>query len=253
MIIGGAALGSLGGFFATPRGIQEANSALILGGTTWGGMEGLALGLLADRRNTRLVAGLTLGGSVAGMGTALVMVKPLQITPGQAAMINSGGIWGMGLGVGLGYALRGDRRDLDLTLIIGLNIGLITSGVMVNHFDLSRTRMLLIDVGTVAGAGTGTLIGFAVSRSDPFKSNIGVANLARGALVGGAVGLTTAVLLTRNFDKRGKAGAIARDSLISLESHSLQLGVPAAQIVQAPGPLGTKDLQVTLKLASGKF
>jgi hypothetical protein len=253
MIIGGAGLGALGGFFATPRGIREANSALIVGGTTWGGLEGLSLGLLADSRNGRLAAGLTLGGSVAGMGAALLLVKPLQLTPGQSAMINSGGIWGMGLGVGLGYALRGDRRDLNLTLIIGLNIGLITSGIMVNHFDLSRTRMLLIDVGAVAGAATGTLIGFAASRSDPFRSNIGVANLARGALLGGVVGLTTAAVLTRNYDRRGRGSTVTRDSLVSLEGRSLQLGVPSAQIAQGPGPAGTRELQVTLKLASGTF
>jgi hypothetical protein len=251
-VIGGAGLGSLAGFFATPRGIREANSALILGGTTWGGMEGLSLGLLADRRDTRLVAGLTLGGSAAGMGAALLLLRPLNLTPGQAAMINSGGFWGVGLGVGLGYALRGDRRDLDLTLIVGLNIGLITSGIMVNHFDLSRTRMLLIDVGTVAGAATGTLIGYAASRADPFRSNTGVANLARGALVGGAVGLGTAVVLTRKFDKRGK-GTVARDSLISFEGTSLRLGVPTAQVAPVQRPNGGTDLAVTLKLASGTF
>jgi hypothetical protein len=251
-VIGGAGLGSLAGFFATPRGIREANSALVLGGTTWGGMEGLSLGLLADQRNGRLVAGLTLGGSVVGMGTALLLVRSLNPSPGQSAMFNSGGFWGMGLGVGLGYALRGDRHDLNLTLIIGLNIGLITSGVMANHFDLSRTRMLLIDVGTAAGAATGTLIGYAASRADPFRSNLGVANLARGALIGGAVGLTTAVVFTRNFDRRGKS-TIARDSLISLESHSLRLGVPSALVAPVPRPTGGSDLQVTLKLASGTF
>jgi hypothetical protein len=252
MVMGGAGLGSLAGFLATPRGIQEASSALILGGTTWGSMEGLSLGLLADRRNSRLVSGLTLGGSVVGLGTALLLVRPVSPTPGQAAIMNSGGFWGMALGVGLGYALRGDRHDLDLTLIIGLNIGLLTGGVMVNHFDLSRTRMFLIDVGTVAGAATGTLIGFAASRSDPFRSNIGAANLARGALVGGAVGLATAVVLTRTFDRRG-TGTVARDSLVSLEHNSLHLGMPTAQVAPVPSPAGGTDLQVTLKLASGTF
>lgn len=252
MIIGGGGLGALTGFFATPSGIREANSALILGATTWGGMEGLSLGLLADRRNTRLASGLAVGGSAGGMAAGLLLIRPLNLTPGQAAIINSGGIWGSGLGLGLGYALRGDRRDLDLTLIIGLNIGLITSGVIVNHFDLSRTRMLLIDVGTVAGAATGTLVGYAASRADPFRSNTGKANLARGGLVGGAVGLTTAIVLTRKFDKRGK-GTVARDSLISLEHNSFKLGVPFAQVAPLPSPGGGTDVQVTLKLASGTF
>lgn len=254
MILGGGGVGALTGFFATPNGIREANSALILGATTWGGMEGLALGLLADRRNTRLAAGLTLGGSVAGMAAGLLLMRPLNLTPGQAAIINSGGIWGSGLGLGLGYSLRGDRRDLDLTLIIGLNIGLITSGVMVNHFDLSRTRMLLIDVGTLAGAATGVLLGYVASRTDPFRSNVGKANLARGGLVGGAVGLGTAVVLTRNYDKRrSKKGTVTRDSLITMERGSFNLGLPAAQIVQVPRPAGGTDLEVSFKLASGTF
>ena len=251
-IIGGGGLGALGGFYFTQRGIREASSALILGCTTWGGMEGLSLGLLTDRKNLRLNTGLTLGGSAAGMAAALLIVRPLNPTPGQSAIINSGGFWGLGLGVGLGYALRGDRRDLDLTLIIGLNIGLITSGIMVNHFDLSRMRMFLIDIGTVAGAATGSLVGFAASPSDPFKSNAGVANMARGALVGGVAGLTTAIILTRNYDRR-RQGTIARDSLISLEGRQLKLGVPLAQVAPVPRLDGRSDLQVTLKLASGTF
>jgi hypothetical protein len=253
MIIGGGGVGALAGFFATPRGIREANSALILGATTWGGMEGLALGMLADQRNTRLAAGLAVGGSALGMGAGLLLLRPLSLTPGQAAIINSGGIWGTGLGLGLGYALRGDRRDLDLTLIIGLNIGLITSGVIVNHFDLSRTRMLLIDAGAVAGAATGTLIGYLASQSDPFRSNLGKANLARGGLVGGVVGLGTAIVLTRKFDRRGRKDTIARDSLLTLEGGSLNLGMPTAAITQVPKAGGGTDLQVTLKLAGGTF
>jgi hypothetical protein len=253
MIIGGGGLGALAGFFATPSGIREANSALILGASTWGGMEGLAVGLLSDRRNTRLATGLAIGGSAAGMAAGLLLMRPLNLSPGQAAIINSGGIWGSGLGLGLGYALRGDRHDLDLTLIIGLNIGLITSGVMVNHFDLSRTRMLLIDVGAVAGAATGVLVGYLASKTDPFRSNVGKANLARGGLVGGAVGLGTAVVLTRKFDRRGKKGTVARDSLLTMEGGSLNLGMPTAQVVQVPRVGGGTDLQVTLKLASGTF
>ena len=253
MIIGGGGLGALAGFFATPGGIREANSALILGTSAWGGMEGLSLGLLSDRRNTRLATGLAVGGSAAGMAAGLLLVRPLNLTPGQAAIINSGGIWGSGLGLGLGYALRGDRRDLDLTLIIGLNIGLITSGVMVNHFDLSRTRMLLIDVGAIAGAATGTLVGFLASRTDPFKSNVGKANLSRGGLVGGAVGLGTAVILTRKYDRRGKKDTIARDSLITMEGGTLNLGLPTAQLMSVPRAGGGSELQVTLKLASGTF
>jgi len=253
MIIGGGGLGALTGFFATPSGIREANSALVLGASTWGGMEGLALGLLSDRRNSRLATGLAFGGSAAGMAAGLLLIRPLDLTPGQAAMLNSGGIWGSGLGLGLGYALRGDRRDLDLTLIIGLNIGLITSGIMINHFDLSRTRMLLIDVGAVAGAATGVLIGYLASQTDPFRSNVGKANLARGGLVGGAVGLGTAVVLTRKFDRRGKKGTVERDSLLTLEGRSLNLGLPTAQIAPVPRAGGGTDLQVTLKLASGTF
>jgi hypothetical protein len=253
MIIGGGGVGALAGFFATPNGIREANSALILGATAWGGMEGLSLGLLSDRRNTRLATGLAVGGSAAGMAAGLLLMRPLNLTPGQAAIVNSGGIWGTGLGLGLGYALRGDRRDLDLTLIIGLNIGLITSGVIVNHFDLSRTRMVLIDVGAVAGAATGTLIGYLASRTDPFKSNAGKANLARGGLVGGVVGLGTAVILTRKYDRRSKKSTIARDSLIAVEGRSLNLGLPTPQVVQLPRAGGGNELQVTLKLASGTF
>jgi len=248
---GSAGLAALGAFYATRRGIRQATSSLLIAGVTWGGMEGLALGILADRSNARLLSGLTVGASLLGLGTTLVLARPLHPSPGQAAMINSGGLWGSALGIGLGYALRGDRRDLDLTLLIGVNVGLITSGVLINHFDVSRTHMFLIDLGTAAGAALGVAIAFGTSGIDPAKSNAGTARLARGGLIGGTIGIITAAILTRNYDRR--QGTIERDSLIALEAGELKVGLPLPQLAAAPARAGGSDLQVTLKLASGRF
>jgi hypothetical protein len=251
--LGGAGLFALAGFYATPHGIREANSALITAGATWGGMEGLALGLLADHDHPRLATGLTLGGGVVGLGTALLLVRPLQATPGQSAILNSGGIWGSALGIGLGYAIRGDRRDLDLTLIIGLNVGLITSGVLINQqLDISRTRVFLIDLGGLAGSATGFAVAFATYGGDPTKSNAGTARLARGALIGGAAGLLTAAIITRRYD--GAPRTITRDSLVSFDGTRLQLGLPSPTVSVVPREDGAgRDARVTLRLASGVF
>jgi hypothetical protein len=250
--LGGAGLFALGGFFLTPRGIRQPNASLLLAGTTWGSMEGLALAWLTDSGNARLASGLTLGASVVGLGTALLLIRPLQPTPGQSALLQSGGLWGSALGVGLGYAIRGDRRDLNLTLLIGLNVGLITSGVLINHSAPSRTRMFLVDLGGLAGSASGFAIAFATFGQDPTKSDAGTAQLARGALLGGAAGLTLAAVLTRRFD--ATPSTITRDSLVSFDDGRPALGLPRPQVMRVVSEAGTRhDTRVTLSLAGGRF
>ena len=250
--MGGAGLYALGGFFLTPRGIRQANASLLLAGTTWGAMEGLGLAWLTEPDNARLATGLTLGASVAGLGTTLLLVRPLEPTPGQAALLQSGGLWGTALGIGLGYAIRGNRRDLDLTLLIGLNIGLITSGVLINHTAPSRGRMFIIDLGGLAGSASGFAIAFATFGQDPTKSDSGTAQLARGALVGGAVGLTLAAILTRRFDTT--PSTVARDSLVSFDDGRPMLGLPQPTITRVVSDDGTRPAtRLTLRLAGGTF
>jgi hypothetical protein len=251
--LGGAGLFALGGFYLTPRGIRQANASLLTAGATWGGMEGLALAMLeSGGGDARLTTGLALGGSLVGLGTALLLIRPLQPTPGQSAMLNSGGLWGTALGVGLGYAMRGNKEDVNLTLLIGLNVGLITSGILINHVEVSRTRMFLIDLGAMAGSATGFALAFATFGTDPLKSDAGTARLARGALIGGAAGVVAAALLTRRWD--GSPRTITRDSLVSFEGTRLELGVPRPALSLGPREDGAgRDTRFTLQLASGKF
>jgi len=249
-VVGGGGVGALAGYFATPRSIRMANSSLLLGSTLWASMEALGLGVLIDARNPRLVAGLMAGGSALGLGSALLLMRPLDLSPGQAAMFNSGGLWGTALAVGLGYAIRGDRHDLSFTMLLGLNVGLITSGVLISHFDASRMRVFIVDLGTAAGAATGVLVGFAASPRDPLRSGSGLATVARGGLVGGLVGLVATVILTRTMDRLGND--TGPGGLFTLQRGELHLGIPVPE-VRVTGGLDRAGIAVTVPVARGKF
>lgn len=132
-----------------------------------------------------------------------------------------------------------ERSILDLTLpsLIGLNVGL-GAGLLGAYlpdqtkYGPSWTRVLLIDLATVAGVVGGGITG-CIATDDclrTYPSDAARAKAAIAALGGGALGLLTGVLVTRNIDRTGDDGPDGPDAPSSTVS-----------IVPVPRPQGGVD------------
>ncbi len=196
----GLGAGFFGSYFVTPRDIPLGTSSLTITSSLVGGvLSGTATVLFtgdANRVAPAVGSGLVLGG-IAGY----YLGSRLEIAPGDAAVINSGALWGTVVG-GLfsgSFEATSDRRIGASLVLTGLSMGTLGGVLMTRYFDVSRTRATLIDLGGVVGVFVGAAIDNVVSQANENES-IDAERTANYTLGGLATGLILAGILTRNVD-----------------------------------------------------
>jgi tetratricopeptide (TPR) repeat protein len=196
--LGGAAAGLFGSAFLLPDDLPLGTSNLTITSTAGGAVLGAGASLLFSGRQevVQPVAGAT---AVVSGTFGYLMGTRTRITAGDAALINSGVIWGSVAG-GL-FAASFDSGNVVTggLLLSGLGMGAIGGLLLQNNFTVSRTRAALIDVGGLIG-----IIGGLAAESLIYPTEMVDAeaqeHLANFALGGLAAGLLTAGILTRNLD-----------------------------------------------------
>ncbi|MBK9035363.1 MAG: PEGA domain-containing protein [Myxococcales bacterium] len=195
--LGGLVAGAVGGYVLVPEDIHQGTASLLLTATTAGIIGGLELGTALSDDN-RLVTSTTLAGSVVGATAAVLVVRQTAVSDGQAALVNSGLLWGTISGLLFTQVFIGsERTDVALTAA-GSNLGLLTGIVLARRYDVSRRRSIYIDLAGAAGLVAGLAVQNGVqssgtgSNSDESRSHF--------TLAGMAVGLGLGIYLTRNFD-----------------------------------------------------
>lgn len=205
----GAAAGVLGTYYATPRDVPLGASSLTITSSLVGGTAlGAGAFLLTDDAQRVLPA--IGGGLIAGAGIGYYAGRRLRIRPGDAAVINSGAIWGSvtgGLFVG---SFDADRKVAAGMVLSGLAMGTLGGALATRYFTVSRGRAALLDVGGTVGIFVGIAIENVVSQancdrsSDPSctmdQSQEARERTANYSLGGMAAGLILAGVLTRNMD-----------------------------------------------------
>jgi hypothetical protein len=200
-IVGGAAvatgaLGFLVPLVFLPRQVPTGQTSLMIGGRGWGAIEGLGIATIvygnpAAEENRVASAFFVSGGSVvAGVGLGLV-ARHLDVSAGDAALVNSGGIWGTTAAALLLASVDAGEEIIGPVLLTGVNVGLLGGAVLAARLEPSRGRMFLIDVAGVAGIVTGTALAALVQQGDK------TAQFALGGLGGG---LLVGALLTTSVD-----------------------------------------------------
>jgi hypothetical protein len=201
--VGGGAAGLFGGMFLYPDDLALGTSNLTITSTIGGAVLGAGLSLLfTDRREVlRPVIGAS---AVLGGTFGYIMGDQTRLTTGDAALINSGVVWGSVAG-GLFAAAFDPGHTLGGGLVLsGLGMGTVGGILLQRNFSVSRTRAVLIDVGGLVGIIAGLAVE-SVFYDDPTVTAPGAADpsqehLANFALGGMAVGLVAAGILTRNLD-----------------------------------------------------
>jgi hypothetical protein len=244
----GTTLGLLGAFLPTRDGIKVGHSSLIIGGGAWGTAIGaaLALGLKLDEQ---YVLPLSLLGGGLGVTTGILVSRWDDTSAGDAAIVNSGGLWGMATGACLAQAIFDEPKGEQFGWFIlgGTALGVAAGTLVAWKLELSRGHVALVDVGGLAGTGLGFALGYVIGATS--EKNNGIQSGSRYALGGMALGLLTASILARNY----KGDLPPVEALLRRpDGRRWAMGLPNVRIEPAITPEGAAT-RVVLDLAKGTW
>jgi hypothetical protein len=202
--LAGGAAGFVGSAFLLPQDLALGTSNLTITSTLGGGVLGAGVSLLFTRRAE--VIQPVVGASVVVAGTVGYLIgDQTRINTGDAALINSGVMWGSVAG-GL-FAVSFDPGHVvgGGLLLSGLGMGTVGGLLLQRNFSISRTHAALIDVGGLIGIIGGLAAESLIYPAQSTQSTTVVdarsqEHLANFALGGMALGLVGAGILTRNLD-----------------------------------------------------
>lgn len=177
--------------------LSDGQASLINLGGAWGVWQAVGAAILAEA-GEKATVGASMAGGAIGLALAGSIVRGRDINPGDATLINFGGIWGTWFSICGAMAIRDRSRD-NRNFILGSamtggNVGLTTMAVWSTKLNMSLARARLINIGGVVGTlyGLGTSILLDIEPEDrSFWSLMGL---------GGMIGLTAGTYLTRNYD-----------------------------------------------------
>lgn len=239
--------GFLGSFLSTRDGIKVGLSSLMIGGASWGTSfaSSLSLGLTVP---TQYVYALAIAGSGVGMAAGYLVGRKLDISAGDAALVNSGGLWGTGGGALMAQAIFRNPSSSQFGWFVlgGTTLGVLTGSLLAWKLELSRGRVAFIDLGGLVGTGMGFALGYVIGVNSGGEDNIQVG--ARYGLGGMALGLLAGALFTRKY----KGDLPPVEALLRHDHGRWAVGIPQLAIDQAVTPEGRAP-RLTLTLAKGTF
>jgi hypothetical protein len=205
LALAGGVGGVIGGYFIIPSDVPLGTSSMTITSSLIGGVVGAATGLLVSDKDT-VVAPLGGAGLIAGAAIGYYVSDRAHTSPGDAALINTGALWGTAAG-GLFAASFHTKHTVTGGLILsGIGMGTIGGVLFTHNFSISRTHAALIDlagfVGVIGGLAVESLVyptgttGMPGSKLDEQAQE----HLANFALGGMAIGLIAGGILTRDID-----------------------------------------------------
>jgi hypothetical protein len=220
-IAAGAGAGFFGSYYAVPRDIPLGTSSLTITSSLIGGTLVGTVALLGTDQPDVYFPAIGIG-LIVGGGVGYYTGERLHISPGDAAVINSGALWGTTTGLLFSGSFNADRKTGAGLVLSGLGMGTIGGVLMTRYFDVSRARAALIDIGGLVGVFIGLGIeGVVASRQDT-DGGASTESQTNFTLGGMAAGLLVAGVLTRNMD----APKIAvSPSVTRTQSGSTMIGV----------------------------
>ena len=240
VLIAGPLSGLFGSLSLTRESeLTDGQASLMTLGGTWGIWQAVGAANLADAGD-KLTVGASMAGGAIGLALASGIVRDRNISPGDATLINFGGIWGTWFSIcGAMAARKRDQDNTDFILsnaMMGGNIGLSTMAVWSTKLNMSRARARLINiggiVGTLYGLGANILLEFT-SDDRTFWSLMGI---------GSVVGLTAGAYFTRNYDTQEDYFTESGLGVLNLESTEKRWSLSLPTITVSP--IGGRDSRI---------
>ncbi len=196
----GLALGAA--YLAVPRDIALGTSSLTITGIITGTFAGAALGTALSSRDQGPLFGAAIGAATLGVGGYLTG-RRTAISSGDAALINSGVIWGTTAGALFTATFEPSDKLAAGIVLSGLTLGTLSASLLTRNYDLSRRHVALIDLGGILGLALGYSASSALERNG---TSVTAQTRAHFSLGGLAVGILGGALLTRNLDATRSIG-----------------------------------------------
>ena len=248
-------VGGLAGSLSLTRNseLSDGQASLINLGGVWGIWQAVGAAALADASEKPTVYSSMVGGAL-GLALASSIVKDRNISPGDATLINFGGIWGTWFSICGAMAAR-DRSSDNSKFVLGSammggNIGLLTMAGWSTKLNMSRARARLINIGGIVGTlyGLGTSILLDIEPEDrSFWLLMGI---------GGMVGLTGGSYFTRNYDTPESYFTESGAGLLNLETAEKRWNLSLPTITVAPvggGKSRIPDIELRTSLVQVRF
>ncbi len=195
----GAGTAFLGVYYGTDRNLALGTSSLTVTASLIGGVSGGVLGGLISGSQDVLLP-LIGGGLVIGGVAGYLAGDRTHPTPGDAAVINSGALWGTVAGSLFSATFKpGDQISSGLVLS-GLGMGTVAGVVLQRFFTVSRTRALLIDASGLVGVLLALAAENVVQQIVDNHATSSTERTANYALGGLTAGLLLGGIFTRSID-----------------------------------------------------
>ena len=210
----GATGGFIGAYYGADRAVPLGTSSITITSSLIGGVGGFDIGLIAGgnqaafddaktNANGRAIAG---AGLVAGAVGGYLIGERTGVHPGDAAVVNSGALWGGVAGHLLGFTFQASNPVIGGLGLVGLAMGTTGGVVLTQYYAASRKHAALIDAAGVVGMITGVAASNLIYNQagtgavDANTKRVAQERTADFALGGLAVGLITGGVLTRLVD-----------------------------------------------------
>jgi hypothetical protein len=211
--VGGLGIGFGAAYLGVPDDMPVGHTSFIIGSTLIGAFEGAMITSIfagdgcftgtgtgdgidgegdTDGCRDGAIGGVALASGAAGLLFASLTNSTFDLDAGDAALINSGAMWGIASGLLFWSSFDTDEDVLEPMLLAGVNLGVTVGAVLSRRAEVSRGRMALIDLSGLGGTVAGFALGQAFDSADE--------RLSHFALVGMATGLITGTWLTRSLD-----------------------------------------------------
>ena len=248
-------VGGLAGSLSLTRNseLSDGQASLINLGGVWGIWQAVGAAALADASEKPTVYASMVGGAL-GLALASTIVRDRDISPGDATLINFGGIWGTWFSICGAMAARDRSSDSSKFVLssamMGGNIGLLTMAGWSTKLNMSRARARLINIGGIVGTlyGLGTSILLDIEPEDrSFWSLMGI---------GGMIGLTAGSYFTRNYDTPESYFTESGVGLLNLEPAEKRWNLSLPAITVAPvggGNSQIPDVELRTSLVQVRF
>jgi hypothetical protein len=177
-------------------------------GLWWPTSAGLLLAAHYDvPKEDRYVYGVVAGTS--GVALAVAAMSLTDVTDGDAALLHSGGVLGMGLGGLTQLFVQGRTQQTPIGgMGYGAALGTLGAGALATQLDVKASRVLLVDLGATLGALTGAAAGSPLLLVDQQESKsrtrAWLGSIFAGTVLGAGIGWWS----TRKSDGGGSHAAL---------------------------------------------
>lgn len=186
MVAGGVTGFGLGAIVAKDLTLKPASHVLILGSTAFGAFQGAGFSAYNHQSKVRYEGWGLIGGTLGG-AAGLVTTQYYDITPSIASAVLAGEGLGAWFSVIGGDRLHYEGRDILLAALIGTDVGLVGTVLLVGPLGVDPLRIAWAGIFGLGGAGIGATAAALATASRDHIETATLASTAAGAIAGALI------------------------------------------------------------------